>query len=69
MHKTCSEQILLRGQTCKSVPEVGAGAELAPAMGDGASGDASVTAVICIAAFRCFLAFFFAALLICNTCS
>ncbi len=57
---------LLRGQTCSSAPEVGAGAELAPSMGDGASGDAFVTAGTCIAHFRCFLAFFFAALPICN---
>ncbi len=52
---------LLRGQTCSSVPDVGAGAELALAMGDDESS--------CIAAFRCFLAFFLAVLLICNTCS
>jgi len=56
---------LVRGQTCNSAPEMVAGAELAPFMGDGASG----VSVSCIAALRCFFAFFLAALLICNTCS
>ncbi len=60
---------LVRGQTCSSTPEVGVEAELAWSTGDGASGDVFVTAVTCIAAFLCFLAFFLAALLICNTCS
>ena len=56
---------LVRGHTCRSGPEVGAGAELALIMGDGAS----AVSVSCIAALRCFLAFFLAALLNCNTCS
>ncbi len=60
---------LVRGQTCSSAPEVRLEAELAWSTGDGASGDVFVTAVTCIAAFLCFLAFFLAALLICNTCS
>ena len=57
---------LLRGQTCSSAPEVVAGAELAPSMGDGASGDEPVS---CIAAFCCLLAFFFWPLVNCIICS
>ena len=55
---------LVKGQTCSSALEVVAGAGLA--MGDDESDDDSIS---CIAALRCFLAFFLAALLICNTCS
>lgn len=54
---------LVRGHTCRSAPDVEAGAELAPSMADDASGGNSVC---CIAAFCCFLAFFFWLLLICN---
>lgn len=56
---------LVKGQTCSSQLEVVAGAEVVPSMCDDASG----VSVSCIAALRCFLAFFLAALLICNTCS
>ena len=38
---------LLGGQTCSSAPDVGPGAELALSMGEGASGEAVVTAVTC----------------------
>jgi hypothetical protein len=41
---------LVRGQTCSSAPEVGAGAEQAPSMADGASDDDPVSS---IAAFGC----------------
>ena len=68
MHSTEAQDMfrarLVRGQTCSSAPDVGAGAELGLAMGDGASGDDCVS---CIAAFCCLLAFFLWLLVNCNS--
>ncbi len=57
---------LVRGQTCSSAPGVVAGAELAPSLVDGKSGDDPVS---CTTAFCCFLAFFLWLLVICSICS